>query len=110
MQNSINAKIYLFHENATIHAFPVGGIEMILPIAVGIIVGNVALQDPALELQLTMPRHYDRTAIQRLFLIIGWTGCIALCANLCLSLLGLAYMPDILISWSPHANRDQTSQ
>lgn len=84
--------------------FLLGGIEMILPIAVGITVGNVALQDSALELQLTMPRHYDRTAIQRLFLIIGWTSCIALCASLFLSLLGLAYMPAILTSWSPFAS------
>lgn len=84
--------------------FLLGGIEMILPIAVGVVVGNVAIQDPALELQLTMPRHYDRTAIQRLFLIIGWTTCIALLSSLLLSLLGLAYMPDILKSWSPFAS------
>ncbi len=84
--------------------FLLGGIEMILPIAVGVVVGNVAIQDPALELQLTMPRKYDRTAIQRLLLIIGWTTCIALLSSLILSLLGLAYMPTILKTWSPLAS------
>ena len=84
--------------------FLLAGIEMIFPIAVGVVAGNVAIQDPALELQLTMPRHYDRTVLQRLFLIIGWTTCIALLSSLLLSLLGLAYMPDILKSWSPVAS------
>jgi hypothetical protein len=83
--------------------FLLAGIEMILPIAVGVVVGNVALQDPALELQLTMPRQYDRTAIQRLLLILGWTTCIALLSSLVLSLLNLAYMPAILKTWVPLA-------
>lgn len=83
--------------------FLLAGIEMILPIAVGVMVGNVALQDPALELQLTMPHQYDRTAIQRLLLILGWTACIAFLSSLFLSLLDLAYMPDLLKTWSPLA-------
>ena len=81
--------------------FLLAGSEMILPIAVGVVVGNVAIQDPALELHLTMPRHYDRTAMQRLLLIIGWTTCVALLSSFVLSVLGFAFMPDILKTWSP---------
>ena len=84
--------------------FLLAGIEMILPIAIGVVVGNVAIQDPALELQLTMPCHYDQTALQRLLLIIGWTVCIAVVDSLILSLLGLAYIPDVLKTWSPFAS------
>jgi hypothetical protein len=53
------------------------GPEMIMPMIVGMFAGNVTSYDPALELQLTMPRKYQWTGLLRLILIILWTGCIA---------------------------------
>lgn len=53
------------------------GPEMIMPMIVGMFAGNVTTYDPALELQLTMPRKYQWTGLLRLILIILWTGCIA---------------------------------
>ncbi|HEX4204185.1 MAG TPA: hypothetical protein VHZ51_08320 [Ktedonobacteraceae bacterium] len=53
------------------------GPEMIMPMIVGMFAGNVITYDPALELQLTMPRKYQWTGLLRLLLIIVWTACIA---------------------------------
>ena len=58
-----------------------GGLEMILPIATGIVAGTVAIQDPALELQLTLPRKYHTTGFLRLLLIIAWTVCVGLLSS-----------------------------
>jgi len=84
--------------------FLLGGIEMILPLTVGMIIGNVVIEDPALELQLTMPCRYDRTAMQRLALIMSWTAGIAVLSSLIFSLFHLAYIPALLRAWSPFAS------
>lgn len=59
-----------------------GSLEMILPIATGIVAGTAAIQDPALELQLTLPRKYAITSFLRLFLILCWTVCIGLLSSM----------------------------
>jgi len=55
---------------AYLHVMPArflsGGLEMILPLSAGVIVTTVISHDPAVELQLTMPRKYDVTGIRRL--------------------------------------------
>lgn len=73
--------------------------EMFLPLAAGVIVGSTLAQEPALELQLTMPRKYHRTGLLRVGLIFSWSALIAL---LCISGLGLAgafEQPPFTRSW-----------
>jgi hypothetical protein len=83
------------------------GLEMVLPLAAGLMLATIASQDPALELQLTLPRTYRRTAIGRLVLITLWTGAIALFASVFIyhlkfwrvpsQLSSLAVLPQFLI-------------
>jgi hypothetical protein len=54
------------------------GPEMILPMIVGMFAGTLVSYDPALEIQLTMPRKYHVTGLLRIVLIIAWTACCAL--------------------------------
>ena len=77
-----------------------GGLEMILPIATGAVVGTIVMHDPALELQLTMPRLYDRTSTLRLVLIVGWAVLIALLASTIISAINQVYMFQPPHSWS----------
>lgn len=76
------------------------GLEMILPIATGAVVGTIVMHDPALELQLTMPKLYDRTAVLRLVLIVGWAVLIALLSSAIISVLNQVYMFQPPHSWS----------
>lgn len=58
-----------------------GGLEMLLPMAAGVIVASLASYDPAVELQLTMPRKYRFTVSARLGMVIGWVGIVSLVAS-----------------------------
>lgn len=69
-----------------------GGLEMILPIATGIVAGTVAIHDPALELQLTLPRKYAGTSFRRLFLILFWTLCVGLLSSALIFMFHQQYM------------------
>lgn len=69
-----------------------GGLEMILPIAAGVVAGTVAIQDPCLELQLTFPRKYSATGMLRVFLIIGWTACVALLSSMLIFVFNQQYL------------------
>jgi hypothetical protein len=84
--------ILLYYLKANPARFLSGGIEMILPIATGVIVGTVVSYDPALELQLTLPRKYQTTGMQRLLLIVGWSVLIAFISTNVIDLLKLRYM------------------
>ncbi len=75
-------------------------LEMILPLAAGVIVATIVSHDPAIELQLTLPKKYHRTAMGRLLLIVGWTACIALLSSVVLVAFNLSYVPLQLQSWS----------
>ncbi len=61
-----------------------GSLEMLLPVAAGLIVATIVSHDNGLELQLTMLKKYRITAFSRVGLIIGWTACIALFASACI--------------------------
>lgn len=76
-------------------------LEMILPLAAGVIVATIISHDPAIELQLTLPKKYDLTGMYRLLLIAAWTTCIALLSSGILYALKLAYIPQPLQSWAP---------
>ena len=74
-------------------------LKMILPIATGAVVGTIVMHDAALELQLTMPRPYDRTSTLRLALIIGWTVLVALVSSAVISAINQVYMFQPPHSW-----------
>lgn len=77
-----------------------GGIEMMLPIAVGAIIGTVIAQDPALELQLTLARKYPQTAMLRLLCILSLSIMLALIYINSLAALHMLYMPLFMQQWS----------
>jgi hypothetical protein len=52
-------------------------LEMVLPLAAGLLTASIVSYDTAIELQMTMPKTYRMTAFVRLGLIIIWTSCIA---------------------------------
>ena len=68
-------------------------LEMILPLAAGIVVATIISHDFAIELQLTAPALYRWTAFARLLLIAAWTMCIALLSSIVLSAVHLGYVP-----------------
>ncbi|GLV53963.1 hypothetical protein KDH_08140 [Dictyobacter sp. S3.2.2.5] len=72
------------------------GFELFLPIVTGIVVATSATQDPALEIQLTMPRKYHNTSILRLALIVAWSIAFGLLISIIPTLLHLTFLPDQL--------------
>lgn len=68
-------------------------LEIILPLATGILVATITSQDNAIELQLTMPKKYALTALGRLAIIVVWTICIAVFFSISIFVLKLAYVP-----------------
>jgi hypothetical protein len=70
-----------------------GSLEIILPLAASVIVATITSQDPAIELQLTVPEKYAKTAPGRLAIIATWTICIALLSSICIFALKFAYVP-----------------
>jgi hypothetical protein len=67
----------------------VAGFEACLPLAAGIVLSTVAVQDASLELLLTMPVVYRRIAFLRFSLILCWTLFMELLATLAL----FAFLP-----------------
>jgi hypothetical protein len=74
--------------------------EMILPLATGILVATITSQDPAIELQLTLPKKYAHTALGRLAIIVGWTICIAVISSISIFVFKLTYVPQPSLSAS----------
>lgn len=91
--------ILLQNINSDPARFLCAGLEMILPIGVGIIIGTIAPLDPALELQLTFPRKYHRTALGRTLLILLCTALVALLSSGILPGLKLDFVPIVEPHW-----------
>ena len=68
-------------------------LEIILPLATGIVIATITSHDAAIGLQLTMPKKYDRTVLRRLIIIFGWTVCIALLSSIIIYALKFWYIP-----------------
>lgn len=79
--------------------FLLAGLEMFLPLAAGVIIATIIMQDPAIELQLTLPEKYRMTALRRLTLVVCWSTCIAFVSSCILTLLKLWYAPQQVQSW-----------
>ncbi|MGH2506149.1 MAG: hypothetical protein ACRDHZ_01805 [Ktedonobacteraceae bacterium] len=75
-------------------------LEILLPMAAGVVVATVATHDPALELQLTMPRRYHRTANARFLYILLWSAIIALLTSFILARVGYLRQIDQIAQWS----------
>src|SRR5258708_5818576 len=59
-------------------------LEACLPLAIGIVLSTVAVQDASLELLLTMPATYRGILFLRFALLLGWTLLVELFATLAL--------------------------
>jgi hypothetical protein len=77
-----------------------GSLEILLPMAAGLVVATVATRDRAIELQLTMPRRYHRTANLRLLIILFWSAVVSLFTAFLLSGFHYWRLPVQIDSWS----------
>lgn len=81
----VGLTVMLFVGNV-VHSFIasllIAALEACLPLAAGIILSTVAVQDASLELMLTMSTAYRWIAFLRFTLILGWTLLVELLATL----------------------------
>lgn len=75
-------------------------LEILLPVAAGVVIATVATHDRAIELQLTMPRHYHRTANIRVLLILLWCAVVCLLTGFSLSLFNRWRLPTLIADWA----------
>ncbi|HEX3642366.1 MAG TPA: hypothetical protein VHV10_13830, partial [Ktedonobacteraceae bacterium] len=79
----VGLTVMLFVGNV-VHSFIasllMAALEACLPLAVGIILSTVAVQDASLELLLTVPTAYRWIVFLRFALILGWTLLVELLA------------------------------
>jgi hypothetical protein len=85
--------MYLHYRAINPARFLASSLEIILPLAAAIIVATITSHDPAIELQLTVPKKYHTTVLGRLILIAAWTLCIALLSGITFSALHLGFIP-----------------
>lgn len=92
--------LLLKYLNADPARFLGAGLEMLLPIGAGVIIGTIAPLDPALELQLTFPHKYHRTSMGRVLLILLCSAVVAVISSALLVNLRLGFLPQTLSGWS----------
>ena len=93
--------LHYIHSDGIRDRFLSASLEMILPLAAGVIVATIVGQEPALELQLTMPIKYSKTVVQRLGLVAGWSICVALLSSVLIARLDLSYTTEMIGSTLP---------
>jgi hypothetical protein len=74
-------------------------LEMILPLAAGLLVTTIISYDSAIELQITMPRTYRLTAFLRLILIIVWISWLTLISSVFVYHLKFWRIPSQVETW-----------
>jgi len=74
-------------------------LEMVLPLAAGLLTTTIVSYDAAIELQMTMPKTYRMTAFVRLSLIIAWTSCLALFSSVLVYHLRFWRVPSQVETW-----------
>jgi hypothetical protein len=77
-------------------------LEIILPLATGVLVATITSQENAIELQLTVPKKYAVTVLGRLAMIVGWTICIAILFSISIFGFKLSYVPQPALSSSAY--------
>jgi hypothetical protein len=75
-------------------------LEMVLPLAAGLLSTTIVCYDTAIELQMTMPKMYRITAFVRLTLIIAWTGCLAIFSTVFVYHLRFWRVPSQVETWT----------
>jgi hypothetical protein len=91
----------IVNRNVIIVARSMGGsLEVLLPMAAGVVVATVATYDRAIELQLTMPRKYHQTANLRFLFILFWSALVSLLTSLLLYLFNYWRLPTQIANWS----------
>ena len=75
-------------------------LEMVLPLAAGLLTTTIVSYDSAIELQMTMPKAYRMTAFVRLSLIIVWTSCLAFFSIVFVYHLRFWRVPSQLETWN----------
>ena len=75
------------------------GLEMVLPLAAGLLTTSIVSYDSAIELQMTLPKTYRISAFVRLGLIIAWTSCIAFFSSVFIYHLKYWRMPVQVENW-----------
>ena len=89
------------NRNVTLVARSMGAtLEVLLPMAAGVVVATVATYDRALELQLTMPRKYHRTANMRFLFILLWSALVSLLTSFLLYTFNYWRLPVQIANWS----------
>jgi|GEM_PF-929645 hypothetical protein len=78
-----------------------GAIEMLLPIAGGVLVATTIAQDAMLELHLSFPRTYQRTGMLRLLMILIWIALLSWLAISGDALFGQLALPTFADTISP---------
>jgi hypothetical protein len=73
--------LYLHVEDLRIAQVLTASLEMLLPVAAGLVVTNLVGSDVSLELHLTFPAKYRLTAAARTALVVLWTATIALLSS-----------------------------
>jgi len=74
-------------------------LEMVLPLAAGLLTTTIVSYDAAIELQMTMPKTYRIRAFVRLNLIIAWTSCLALFSSVLVYHLRFWRVPSQVETW-----------
>jgi hypothetical protein len=75
-------------------------LEMVLPLAAGLLTTSIISFDSAIELQMTLPKTYRITALVRMGLIIAWTSCLALFSSVFVYHLKFWHMPSQVENWN----------
>ena len=73
--------IRLHAENLRVAQVLTSSLEMLLPVATGLLVANLVGHDAALELHLTFSTRYRLTTALRVALVVLWSVAIALCSS-----------------------------
>jgi hypothetical protein len=93
--------LLIANRNITLVARSMGAsLEVLLPMSAGVVVATVATYDRALELQLTMPRKYHRTANLRLLFILLWSALVSLMTSFLLYAFNYWRLPVQIANWS----------
>jgi hypothetical protein len=81
-------------ETATLSQILTQSMELLFPLAAGLIAATVVAADPGVEWQLTMPTPYRLTVSRRLGLVIGWSSIVALANIVVLRSVGRWTVPE----------------
>jgi len=75
-------------------------LEMVLPLAAGLLTTTIVSYDTAIELQMTLPKTYQITVFVRLGLVVTWISCLALFSSVFVHHLRFWRVPSQVETWN----------